>query len=521
MPSIFQLAENDRSIFFFDQVYQWTAQSIISDLIRMNDEDKEKPISLFINSHGGSVFDMLGIVDVMKTIKAPIDTYILGSAYSAASLIAACGNKGKRFISANSEMMIHEAAMQGFGFIDTRDEKFTNALERVKQLNTRINNIYSQVSGKSFDEIDKILSSKDDTFMTAEEAVKFGLVDEIMTSEQINSIKLSEQFKPIKLSEAFSLNDDKDDKGLKTVHLLKATNIDKYGVEITSETLKSLKANFDNNVRGQEISIDYTHENDNGENPAAAWIKDLSLDKDNKNLFAKVEYTPKAEQMIKDKEYKYVSSDIDQVWVNEDGKMFNNVLCGGTFTNRPVVKGLNTMKLSEKTTNINNNKIDMDFNKSELTSIENVKTKLSMKVEDIYDSLVAMAEKNKKIEAKNTDLTAASAKFETDLKAAKKELLDKDQEQVNAEKLLKVEALIEKGIILNAHKDKVLEKFSTKAEIEDFYKDVPAILKVKATGSGVGDGTPKDLQLEAEAKRLNIDAEDLKNYGPEGLKTKK
>lgn len=512
MPSIFQLAENDRSIFFFDQVHQWTAQSIISDLIRMNDEDKEKPISLFINSHGGSVFDMLGIVDVMKTIKAPIDTYILGSAYSAASLIAACGNKGKRFISANSEMMIHEAAMQGFGFIDTRDEKFTNALERVKQLNTRINNIYSQVSGKSFDEIDKIMSSKDDIFMSAEEAVKFGLVDEIMTSEQINSIKLSEQFKPFKLSEAFALQEDEADKELKTVHLLKVCSLKERGVEITSEMLQDIVANYDKGVRGQDISIEYnTHDNDDGQNPAAAWFKKLSLSEDKKSLLGQVEYTPTAKQMIEDKEYKYLSVEIEPLYEDEKGKLHNNVLLGATFTNRPAVKGLNPLKLSE---NINNNqKIDMEFNKLELTSIENVKSKLSMKVEDIYDSLVAIAEKNVKIEAKNTDLAKASSKFETDLKAAKKELLDKHQEQVNAEKLLKVEALIEGGFILNSHKERVLEKFSTKADIEDFYKDAPAILKVKATGSGVDDGTPKDLELEAKAERIGESVEDIKEYG--------
>ena len=103
MPSIFQLAENDRSIFFFDQVHQWTAESVISDLIRMNEEDKEKPIHLFVNSRGGNLLDMFSIIDVMKAINAPIHTYALGMAASAGSMIVGCGTPGKRFISSNSE----------------------------------------------------------------------------------------------------------------------------------------------------------------------------------------------------------------------------------------------------------------------------------------------------------------------------------------------------------------------------------------------------------------------------------
>ena len=328
MPSIFDLINSEnRSIFFFDQVHQWSAETVISDLIRMNEEDKEKPIHLFINSRGGSLLDLFSIIDVMKAIQAPIHTYTLGMAASAGSLIAGCGTKGKRFISSNSEIMIHEAAITFYEF-DTRDDKQAKALEDLQKRNDKVNKIYAQVTGKSIEQIAKILGSKDDIWMTAEESIKFGLVDEILTPEQLNKIKLSEKFKNIKLSESFALNEDEAEDKLKTVHLLKACSLEERGVEITSDTLKTLKANFDSKVRGQDISIDYTHENDNGENPAAAWIKELSLSDDNLNLFAKVEFTPTAEKMIKDKEYKYLSVEIDPLYQNEDKKMFNNVLLG-------------------------------------------------------------------------------------------------------------------------------------------------------------------------------------------------
>lgn len=513
MPSIFQLTDNDRSIFFFEDVWQWSARSIISDLIRMNDEDKEKPISIFINSVGGSVIDMLGIIDVMKTIQAPINTFILGSAYSAASLIAACGNKGKRFISSNSQMMIHEAAMQGFGFIDTRDEKFTNALERVKQLNNRINTLYSQVTGKTFEEIDKLLSSKDDIFMSSDEAVKFGLVDEIMSSEQINSIKLSEKFKNFSLSESFALDgNDKDDKDYKTVHLLKVCSLKDRGIEITSDTIKSLIANFDNNVRGQDISIEYnTHENDDGENPAAAWIKELSSDEDNKNLFAKVKYSPTAEKMIEDREYKYISVEIDPLYQNENGKMFNNVLMGATFTNRPAVKGLKPLKLSE---NINNNKkIEMELNKLETASIENVKSKLNMKIEDIYDSFVAMTDKNIAIEKEKTELKSNLSKVEEKCEAAVTSWKKVVQETVESEKELAIDTLIAKGIIANVNKEKNLKQFSSKSEIDEFYKDAPAILSVKPKGSDAEE-IDADISLAEEvSKQTGQSKEDIIKYG--------
>lgn len=504
MPSIFDLINSNRSIFLFQDIHSHTAEFLIRDLLRMNQEDSKEDINLFLNSDGGVIIDTFGIIDVMKAISAPINTIVLGMAGSAASLISAHGNK--RFISPNSEMMIHEAATFVIG--STRDRDVSDTLDRTDKINQKINALYAQVTGKSIEEIAKILGSKDDTFLSAKESIKFGLADEILTSEQLNKIKLSEQFKPIKLSEPFSL--DKEEKGdLKTVHLLKAVHIDKYGVEITNDTLKSLKANFDNNVRGQEISIDYTHKNDDGENPAAAWIKELSLSDDNLNLFAKVEYTPTAEKMIKDKEYKYLSVDIDQVWWNEEGKMFNNVLCGATFTNRPIVKGLNSMKLSE---NINNNKkIDMELNKAEVVSIEGLK-KEGIKIEAFHTSYIEMKKQKDAFETENKKLVAGKEELETVAKTAKDTLIKMEKEQADSEKSVVVDSLVSKGIILNSHKDKVLQQFSSKSDIEEFYKGTPAIVSVKPQGNDMEDPDPdSDMKMKAKdlAKQTKQDEADI------------
>ena len=143
MPSIFSFQDNKRSIFLFDPVFSMSAENVIRDLMRMNEESKELPINIFINSPGGVITDMFAIADVIKVTTAPINTFVLGQASSAASLIATCGDK--RFIASNAEMMLHNAAIQGFGFIDTRDERFKSQFERLEKDNEKIFDIYSNL----------------------------------------------------------------------------------------------------------------------------------------------------------------------------------------------------------------------------------------------------------------------------------------------------------------------------------------------------------------------------------------
>jgi len=511
MP-IFGLIDNKRSIYLFDPIFPWTAENLIRDLLEMNSESQE-PINIFINSPGGIVMDALGIVDVMKAIKSPINTIVLGRAASAASLIATCG--GKRYISANSEVMIHEAAMQGFGYIDTRDEKFAKALKKLDEMNIRVNTIYAKQTGKTLDQINKVMATKEDIFMTAQEAISFGLVDAILTEDELAKIKLSESFKNIKLSEQFEVEQSETE--LKKLHLLKTCSLKDRGVEITTATLESLKKNFEANVRGQDISIDYTHDNDGGEKPAGAWIKSLEIEGD--NLFAMVELTPIAQEMIKNKEYKYLSVEIDPLYCDNDGKMHSNVLLGGTFTNRPAVKGLDPIKLSE---NNNQNEIEMKLSQEEINSIEAVKA-FNIEIKDFHKCFAEIKSENEILVAAKAELEqgkiALEAKItesETKAKEAITALAKIEADKIIAEKIAIVEVLVEKGIIANSQKEKVLTKFSSKSEIEDFYKDVPASVKVRATGSDIEDGDGKALQeskLQELSAQTGQSVEDFLKYG--------
>lgn len=498
MPSIFDLIGNNRSIYLFDTVNQFSAQSIIKDLMKMNQESDE-PISMFINSGGGSVVHMFAILDVMNAIKSPVNTFVLGQAASAASLIAANGDE--RFISPNSEMMIHEAACTMV--FDTRDKDSFKALEEIEALNERVNMLYSQVTNKSQEEIKALLSAKEDITLNAKESIAFGLVDEIMTEDQLSKIKLSES---IKLSEAFSLEDGENE--LKRVHLLKVCELKDRGISITKEMLKGAKANFDANIRGIDIALDCnTHDNDEGEKPAAAWLKSLDLSEDGEHLRGMVSLTDTGKKLTKGKEFKYLSVELSPLYEDENGKMHSNVLLGGTFTNRPAVKGLDPIKLSET-----KNKIDMELTKEEISSIESVKTEMNLEIKDIHSTMLSMKQENATLSSEKAELTANLVKLEAEATESKNALLKLSQEKIDAEKLSAVESLIEKGIIINAQKDKVLNLFSSQSAINEFYKDVPASVTVEPKGADMEDVT-FDSKLIELSKQTGQSIEDLKKYG--------
>ena len=499
MPSFFDFTDSKRSIYLFDAVFSYTSEKVIKDLLQLNSEGKEE-INIFLNSPGGRVIDGMAIVDVMKAIDAPINTIVLGQASSMAALIAASGDK--RFISESSEFMLHEAAIAG-ATMDTRDDKMFKAFKRLEEINNKLNKLYATATGKSFEEINELMATKSDSFMSAQEAINFGLADEILTSEQLGKIKLSE-FKNIKLSEALDLQEIGDQP--KRVHLLKACSLEDRGVKITQGTLESLVSNFNSNVRGQEISFDYTHDNDDGENKAGAWVKSLEIE--GGNLFGMMEFTPAAKQMIKDKEYKYVSVEIDPLYNDEDGKMHSNVLLGGTFTNRPAVKGLDPIKLSE---NINNkNQIEMKLSEQAIQAF----AEMEITGENIHSSFVALKASNEALIAEKAALEAGAIELKESTDKAITALAEVKEERNKDEKSSAIEALVKKGIIANSQKEKVMSKFSSKSEIVDFYDGAPAAISVGAKGSGVEDGKSiEDVKLEAQAKRIGRSIEDVKEYG--------
>ena len=155
---IFSRLLKDRIIFLGEDVNSASAGLVIAQLLFLESEDPEKEIFLYINSPGGSITDGMGIVDTMNYIKCPVSTICVGMAASMGAVLLASGEKGKRFATPNSEIKIHADHM-----VKTRD---------------KLNKLLSERTGQSLETIQK--DTERDNYMTAEEALKYGLIDGIL-----------------------------------------------------------------------------------------------------------------------------------------------------------------------------------------------------------------------------------------------------------------------------------------------------------------------------------------------------
>ena len=164
----------ERIIFLTGQINDNVASLITAQLLFLETEDPKKEIYLYINSPGGLVTAGLGIYDTMQYIKPDISTLCIGQAASMGSFLLAAGTKGKRFSLPNSRIMVHQPSA-GFQGQATDIEIHAN---EVLSLKKRLNEIYSNHTGKSVDEIKSALER--DNFMTADLAKTFGLIDQVV-----------------------------------------------------------------------------------------------------------------------------------------------------------------------------------------------------------------------------------------------------------------------------------------------------------------------------------------------------
>ncbi len=174
---IFSRLLKDRIIFLSEDVNQTSASLIIAQLLFLESEDPEKEISLYINSPGGSVSDGLGIIDTMNYIKCPVTTICIGMAASMGALLLTSGTKGKRFATPNAEILIHQPLIGGQGISGQTTEIQIHA-EQMLKTRERINKILSETTGKSIEQVAK--DTERDHYLTAEEALEYGLIDGIM-----------------------------------------------------------------------------------------------------------------------------------------------------------------------------------------------------------------------------------------------------------------------------------------------------------------------------------------------------
>ena len=173
---IFSRLLKDRIIFFGDEVNDATASIIVAQMLFLESEDPDKDIMLYINSPGGSITAGMAIYDTMNYIKCDVSTICVGMAASMGAFLLSAGAKGKRLALPNSEIMIHQplGGMQG----QATDIKIH--ADRIIAMKEKLNTILSQNTGKSVEEIAR--DTERDNFMTAEQALNYGLIDRIITA---------------------------------------------------------------------------------------------------------------------------------------------------------------------------------------------------------------------------------------------------------------------------------------------------------------------------------------------------
>ena len=176
---IFSRLLKDRIIFLGEDVNPTSASLVIAQLLFLESEDPDKEISLYINSPGGSITDGMGIVDTINYIKCPVSTICIGMAASMGAVLLASGEKGRRFATPNAEILIHQPLIggQGGGLSGQTTEIKIHADHMVKTRD-KLNKLLSDRTGQPIEVIEK--DTERDNYMTAEEALKYGLIDGIM-----------------------------------------------------------------------------------------------------------------------------------------------------------------------------------------------------------------------------------------------------------------------------------------------------------------------------------------------------
>lgn len=166
----------DRIIILGDEIDDNKANVIVSQLLYL-DSINHEDINLYINSPGGSITAGMAIYDTMNFIKSDVSTICIGMAASMAALLLSSGKRGKRFCLPNSEVMIH----QPLGGAQGQATEIKIAAERILRLKEKINMILAKNTNKDIKQIEK--DTERDYFLTAEEALEYGIVDKILTTE--------------------------------------------------------------------------------------------------------------------------------------------------------------------------------------------------------------------------------------------------------------------------------------------------------------------------------------------------
>ena len=172
---IFSRLLNDRIVFLSDEVNDTTASLIVAQMLFLEAQDPDKDISFYINSPGGSVTAGMAIYDTMQFIKCDVSTICIGMAASMGAFLLSSGTKGKRFALPHSEVMIH----QPLGGARGQASDIQIQAEQILKTKATLNRILAENTGKPLEIIER--DTDRDNYMTAQEAMEYGLVDKVLT----------------------------------------------------------------------------------------------------------------------------------------------------------------------------------------------------------------------------------------------------------------------------------------------------------------------------------------------------
>jgi ATP-dependent Clp protease protease subunit len=176
--TIDELLLENRIVFLIGEINQGSAARVMMQMLYLDNTGRGKDINFYINSPGGAVDDTLAIYDTMRFLGSPISTYCLGRAYSGAAVLLTAGAKGRRYMLPHAKVMIH----QPYGGVTGQAEDIRIQAEQILKAKAELNRIIAACTGQAVENIQR--DSERDKYFTAEEAVKYGLADEVLTEPQ-------------------------------------------------------------------------------------------------------------------------------------------------------------------------------------------------------------------------------------------------------------------------------------------------------------------------------------------------
>jgi ATP-dependent Clp protease protease subunit len=173
--TIDELLLENRIVFMIGEINQSSAARVMMQMLYLENQKRGAEINLYVNSPGGAVDDTLAIYDTMRFLSSPVSTYCLGRAYSGAAVLLTAGAKGKRYILPHAKVMIH----QPYGGVTGQAEDIRIQAEQIIKMKQELNKILALHTGQSVENI--LRDAERDKYFTAEEAQRYGLVDEVLS----------------------------------------------------------------------------------------------------------------------------------------------------------------------------------------------------------------------------------------------------------------------------------------------------------------------------------------------------